>query len=63
MSQVLVELNSDMEKSIDGLAHEMASIRTGRASPTLVEDIPVEYHGTMLPLKQWNVGGQVRGRV
>ena len=52
VSQVLLELNSDMEKSIDGLGHEMASIRTGRASPTLVEDIPVEYHGTMLPLKQ-----------
>ncbi len=52
VSQVLVELNSDMEKSVAGLSHEMASIRTGRASPTLVEDIPVEYHGTMLPLKQ-----------
>ena len=52
VSQVLVELNSDMEKSVDGLAHEMASIRTGRASPAIVEDIQVEYHGTNLPLKQ-----------
>jgi len=52
VSQVLVELNSDMEKTVEGLSHEMASIRTGRASPALVEDIPVEYHGAMLPLKQ-----------
>lgn len=52
VSQVLVELNSDMEKSVEGLSHEMASIRTGRASPALVEDIPVEYHGALLPLKQ-----------
>lgn len=52
VSQVLVELNSDMEKSVEGLSHEMASIRTGRASPALVEDISVEYHGAMLPLKQ-----------
>ncbi|HHE41103.1 MAG TPA: ribosome recycling factor [Dehalococcoidia bacterium] len=52
VSEVLVELNSDMEKSVEGLSHEMASIRTGRASPALVEDIPVEYHGAQLPLKQ-----------
>ena len=52
VSQVLVELNADMQKCVDGLSHELGSVRTGRASPALIEDIPVEYHGSMLPIKQ-----------
>jgi len=52
VSQVLVDLNADMQKCVDGLTHELGSVRTGRASPALIEDVPVEYHGSVLPIKQ-----------
>jgi len=52
VSEVLVNLNSDMQKCVDGLAHELVSVRSGRASPGLVEGLLVEYHGTSLPVKQ-----------
>ncbi len=51
-SEALVNLNSDMQKCVDGLSHELAAVRSGRASPALVEGIMVEYHGVSVPLKQ-----------
>lgn len=39
------------EKAIDHLQHEVATLRTGRATPAIVEDIPVESYGTKQPLK------------
>jgi ribosome recycling factor len=41
-----------MTGSIDILKKELAAIRTGRATPALVEHIKVEYGGTTLPLNQ-----------
>ncbi|TFH36643.1 MAG: ribosome recycling factor [Dehalococcoidia bacterium] len=52
VSEVLINATADMQKCVDGLSHELASIRTGRASPALVEGVLVEYHGANLPLKQ-----------
>jgi ribosome recycling factor len=52
VSQVLVSIKTDMQRCVDGLSHELEGIRTGRASPVLVEDIIVEYHGATMPLKQ-----------
>jgi ribosome recycling factor len=52
VSEVLINLNRDMQKCVDGLSHELATVRSGRASPALVEDILVEYHGASIPLKQ-----------
>ncbi len=52
VSEVLVNVTADMQKCVDGLSHELGAIRTGRASPALVEDVLVEYHGATLPLKQ-----------
>ena len=52
MSEVLIGATADMQKCVDGLSHEFASIRTGRASPALVEGVLVEYHGVNVPLKQ-----------
>jgi ribosome recycling factor len=40
-----------MEKATEHLKHELRAIRTGRASPALVEHIHVEYYGTPTPLK------------
>ena len=41
-----------MQKTYDHLHHEFSGIRTGKASPALVEDIRVEYYGTSTPLRE-----------
>jgi ribosome recycling factor len=41
-----------MAKSVSLLAQELSKLRTGRASPALVDGIKVEYYGTILPLNQ-----------
>ncbi|KKU05463.1 MAG: Ribosome-recycling factor, partial [Parcubacteria group bacterium GW2011_GWA2_45_30] len=45
------EFKSKLEKIIEHLKIEIASLRTGRASPALVEDLEVDYYGTKTPLK------------
>ena len=52
MDELLTELNSRMQKAIDGLARELAAIRLGRATPALLDNIMVDYHGTSTPLRQ-----------
>ncbi|MCS6953649.1 MAG: ribosome recycling factor [Bryobacterales bacterium] len=41
-----------MEKALTDLQHEMAGIRTGRASVSLLDHIRVDYYGTLTPLNQ-----------
>lgn len=41
-----------MDKTIEALKKDFIQIRTGRANPAMVEDIKVEYYGTMTPLLQ-----------
>jgi ribosome recycling factor len=41
-----------MEKALSDLSHEMASIRTGRASVSILDQIRVDYYGTPTPLNQ-----------
>lgn len=41
-----------MGKSVDALVHEMAKIRTGRAHPSLLDHLVVNYYGTDTPIKQ-----------
>jgi ribosome recycling factor len=48
---VLMDCEMHMEKAIEHLQHELRGIRTGRASPALVEDIRVDYYGSMTALK------------
>jgi len=52
VNEVFVELSSEMQKAIDGLTRELASIRSGRASPALVESILVDYQGSAVPIRQ-----------
>jgi ribosome recycling factor len=52
IDDVLGELRQRMDKSVEALQDDLMSIRTGRASPALVEKLPVEYYGTMTPLNQ-----------
>ncbi|MGH8003224.1 MAG: ribosome recycling factor [Limisphaerales bacterium] len=41
-----------MKKSLEAVAHELASIRTGKATTALLDAIRVEYYGSMVPLNQ-----------
>lgn len=47
----IVDAEVRMEKSVDSLHRELTGIRTGRASPGLVERLPVDYYGTQTPLQ------------
>jgi len=49
---VLRDAEAKMQKAIEVVTREFATIRTGRASPALVEGVRVEYYGAPTPLKQ-----------
>lgn len=46
-----MDLTKKLEKIVEHLKQEASSLRTGRASPALVEDLEVECYGTKTPLK------------
>lgn len=46
------ETKKKMKKTIDLLVQELAKMRTGRASPALLEGIKVDYYGTQVPINQ-----------
>ena len=50
--EIMLETEAAMEKGFDYLQHEFASVRTGKASPALVENIDVEAYGAQMKLKQ-----------
>ena len=50
--KILKSADLKMRKTIEALVKELAGIRTGRASPALVEHIKVDYHGVVTPLIQ-----------
>jgi ribosome recycling factor len=56
MSELIDELLQDagerMSKSVDATNHEFASVRTGRASPALLDRVHVDYYGASTPLRQ-----------
>ncbi|HNZ84075.1 MAG TPA: ribosome recycling factor [Candidatus Pacearchaeota archaeon] len=49
---IFTKFKPDLEKNLEFLKNELHKIRTGQANPSLVEDIIVDYMGTMLPVKQ-----------
>ena len=49
---VLEDADEKMHKAVVHARAEFASIRTGRAAPSLVEKLPVEYYGATVPLQQ-----------
>jgi len=56
MSEMIDELLADaaerMARSVDATRHEFGSVRTGRASPALLDRVVVDYYGAQTPLKQ-----------
>lgn len=50
--EILLESEMAMEKSVDYMVNEFATVRTGKASPALVENIDVQAYGSNMKLKQ-----------
>jgi ribosome recycling factor len=50
--EILLETEAAMEKGVEYMLHEFAAVRTGKASPALVENIEVDAYGTSMRLKQ-----------
>ena len=48
----VAQIRKRMEKAIDDIRKELASIRTGRASISILDNIQVEYYGTPTPISQ-----------
>ncbi|MDB5297777.1 MAG: ribosome recycling factor [Phycisphaerales bacterium] len=48
---ILLDCEEHMEKAVDHLKHEMRSVRTGRASPAMVENVRADYYGTPTELR------------
>lgn len=51
IDDILLECEEHMEKQIEHLRHELRGIRTGRASPALVENIKADYYGSPTELR------------
>ena len=52
LQETLEDLMENMTKAHDALRRELAKIRTGRANPSILDSVRVEYFGSMTPLKQ-----------
>ncbi len=50
--EILFDAEETMEKSVDYMIHEFSAVRTGKASPALVENVDVEAYGSAMKLKQ-----------
>ena len=50
--KVLGDVDTKMNRSLDAFKRDLNQLRTGRATPSLVENVPVDYFGTPTPLKQ-----------
>ncbi|MCE9600073.1 MAG: ribosome recycling factor [Spirochaetia bacterium] len=51
-AQVITEIKSRMQKTIDSLSKDLAAIRSTRATPSMLDSVHAEYYGTMTPLNQ-----------
>lgn len=52
LADIKKDARSRMNKSLDALRHELAKIRTGRAHPSLLEHVHVDYYGSEVPIGQ-----------
>lgn len=57
VNDILAEAKGEMQKAVDALHHEMDTVRTGRASAHLLDQLRVDYYGSQVPINQVaNVG-------
>jgi ribosome recycling factor len=52
MDTILKELSEKMDKSLSALRNAFNKIRTGRANPSILDDVKVDYYGNVTPINQ-----------
>jgi ribosome recycling factor len=52
MHPIVADAKAHMQKAVEAAKREFASVRTGRASPALLDRVTVEYYGTQTPITQ-----------
>jgi ribosome recycling factor len=52
IDELIEDARGRMTKSVESTTHEFSSVRTGRASPALLDRVLVDYYGAMTPLNQ-----------
>ena len=52
IDDVIQDAKDRMEKSVDALSHGLSKLRTGRAHPSVLEHISIDYYGSATPLSQ-----------
>jgi len=52
LDEIYANVEQHMRKTIDALHHDLGKLRTGRASPSLIENVLVPYYGNDTPLNQ-----------
>ena len=52
INEIHSDANSRMDKSLSSLENDFSKIRAGRAHPSLLEQVTVEYYGAIVPLSQ-----------
>ena len=52
VSDVKQQADQKMQKSIESLKHDLSKVRTGRAHPSLLDQVHVDYYGSPTPLSQ-----------
>lgn len=52
INEIIEDAGTRMNKSVESLRQELTKVRTGRANPSLLDQITVEYYGSQVPLSQ-----------
>ena len=52
LKELIDDAGDRMHKAVDAIRHEMGTVRTGRASPALLDRVMVDYYGAQTPLRQ-----------
>ena len=52
IDELLADAKERMQKSVEATRNELATVRTGRASPHLLDRLSIDYYGAQTPLKQ-----------
>jgi ribosome recycling factor len=63
IDELLEDAAERMVKSVESAQHEFSTVRTGRASPSLLDRIVVDYYGAMTPLNQLSTIGAPEARM
>ncbi|WP_019896397.1 ribosome recycling factor [Hydrogenovibrio halophilus] len=52
LDEIFSDANERMDKSVESLESGLAKIRTGRAHPSILDSVKVDYYGSMVPVSQ-----------